>query len=481
MSTEVTSSKWASYSASISVPDGSHNLTISFSNDYSARKCDRNLRLDTVSVTSTAPPLQQGSGFEAESMSLPSSQGQAFSDSSASGGQGLLIWSNGTASRSITTGGAQGMTVRARGDQCDGSPQMAVAVDGQTVLSVAVSSSSWTDYSANTSIPSGNHTIAISFTNDYLSGCDRNLRLDKVSLASSAPPPAAGNPFAGTRFFIDPDSNARHQADAWRSSRPADAAQMDKIAGQPQADWFGDWSGDIQSAVAGRVSTIRAAGALPVLVAYDIPLRDCGGYSSGGATSPDAYRSWIRSFAAGLGSGPAAVILEPDALAGMDCLSSADQGTRLSLLADAVSVLSSHAGTAVYLDAGHSHWQSAAEMASRLRGAGVDQARGFSLNVSNTFTTSDERTYGDAISAQIGGKHFVIDTSRNGLGSNGEWCNPPGRALGDRPTASTGDPLADAYFWIKPPGESDGTCNGGPPAGEWWADYALGLAQRAAY
>src|SRR5262249_45874379 len=36
--------------------------------------------------------------IEAETMSLPSNQGQPFSDSSASGGQGLLIWSSGTAS-----------------------------------------------------------------------------------------------------------------------------------------------------------------------------------------------------------------------------------------------------------------------------------------------------------------------------------------------------------------------------------------------
>ena len=36
-----------------------------------------------------------------------------------------------------------------------------------------------------------------------------------------------------------------------------------------------------------------------------------------------------------------------------------------------------------------------------------------------------------------------------------------------------------ALLWIKQPGESDGTCNGGPNAGQWWADYALGLAQRA--
>jgi endoglucanase len=419
--------------------------------------------------------------FEAESMSLPPSQGQVVSDSSASGGQGLLIWSNGTASLTVSTGAVQALTVRARGDQCNGAPQMLAAVDGRTVLDQAVASSGWSDYSAAVSIPSGTHTMSIGFTNDYLSGCDRNLRLDRVSFSSAAPPPAVTNPFAGARFFIDPNSNARRQADAWRSSRPADAAQMDKIAGQPQADWFGDWSGDVQSAVAGRVATIRADGALPVLVAYDIPLRDCGSFSGGGAGSPDAYRTWIRSFAAGLGTGRSVVILEPDALAGMDCLSAADQQTRLALLSDAVSVLSSHPSTYVYIDAGNSRWHSAGEMASRLGSAGVGQAQGFSLNVSNTLTTGEERSYGDAISAAIGGKHFVIDTSRNGLGSNGEWCNPPGRALGDRPTASTGDAAADAYFWIKRPWESDGTCNGGPSAGTWWSEYALGLAQRAAY
>ncbi len=77
----------------------------------------------------------------------------------------------------------------------------------------------------------------------------------------------------------------------------------------------------------------------------------------------------------------------------------------------------------------------------------------------------------------------VIDTSRNGNGSatGGEWCNPAGRALGNTPSVSSGQPLIDAYLWIKAPGESDGTCNGGPSAGGWWADYALGLAQRAAY
>ncbi|MCW2873942.1 glycoside hydrolase family 6 protein, partial [Actinacidiphila oryziradicis] len=37
----------------------------------------------------------------------------------------------------------------------------------------------------------------------------------------------------------------------------------------------------------------------------------------------------------------------------------------------------------------------------------------------------------------------------------------------------------DAYLWVKRPGESDGSCRGAPPAGQWWSDYALRLARAA--
>jgi endoglucanase len=57
------------------------------------------------------------------------------------------------------------------------------------------------------------------------------------------------------------------------------------------------------------------------------------------------------------------------------------------------------------------------------------------------------------------------------------WCNPPGRALRNAPTTSTGDPLVDAFLRVKYPGESDGSCHqGDPPAGAWWPAYALALA-----
>src|SRR5262249_31161920 len=119
--------------------------------------------------------------------------------------------------------------------------------------------------------------------------------------------------------------------------------------------------------------------------------------------------------------------------------------------------------------------------APRLTSANIARADGFALNVSNFCDTASCQTYGDQLSSLVGGKHFIIDTSRNGLGPYGtEWCNPPGRALGPRPSTSTTDPLCDAYEWIKEPGSPDGACNGGPSYG-WWADSALGLCQRAAY
>jgi len=100
-------------------------------------------------------------------------------------------------------------------------------------------------------------------------------------------------------------------------------------------------------------------------------------------------------------------------------------------------------------------------------------------------------------------KHFVIDTSRNGqgrwippadhpAGDPQDWCNPPERGLGYRPTADTGQALVDAYLWVKIPGESDGECyrwTSGPldpvrgvedpAAGEWFGDMALELAHNA--
>ena len=293
---------------------------------------------------------------------------------------------------------------------------------------------------------------------------------------------ASVNALSGATFWVDPYSNAKQTANAWRTTRPADAVQMDKVGAGASAQWIGNWNANVQGDVDAAVTTVTRAGALPVFVAYNIPQRDCGGLS-GGTTTIDAYKSWITAFANGIGSRRAAVVLEPDALAAMDCLSAADQQTRLSLLNFAVQTLAAKGSITVYLDAGHPGWQSATTMASRLVGAGVAMAQGFSLNVSNFLSTHDNMSYGAQISSLVGGKHFVIDTGRNGLGPTADyqWCNPAGRALGTRPATQTGNVLVDAFLWIKTPGESDGACNGAPSAGTWMPEYALGLAQRAAY
>lgn len=291
------------------------------------------------------------------------------------------------------------------------------------------------------------------------------------------------NPMQGARLYVEPSSNAAMQAAAWRSTRPADAAQMDKIAAQPQAIWFGDWNPEPYQWVREVTQRIRSSGALPVYVLYNIPHRDCGLYSSGGASDAAAYARWISEVARGIGSGSAVVVLEPDAVAGMDCLPGDKQAERLKMISDAVATLKKSGSVSVYIDAGNARWHSAEVIGGRLAQAGVGNADGFALNVSNFLATEESMQYGDAVSRYVDGKHYVIDTSRNGAGPapNLDWCNPSGRALGSRPTTQTGHALADAFLWIKSPGESDGACNGGPDAGVWWADYALELARRAAW
>lgn len=283
----------------------------------------------------------------------------------------------------------------------------------------------------------------------------------------------------GSALYVDGNSAASKQVAAWRSSRPADAALLEQeVASKSSGVWFGDWNGDVRGDVARVMSDAARQRALPVLVAYNIPQRDCGLHSAGGASGADAYRTWIRQFAKGLARRPAIVILEPDALASTDCLSTAQRDERFSLLKFAVETLNAQ-DAFVYIDAGHAEWLSPADAAQRLVQAGVGLAEGFSLNVSNFVGNSANIAYGNAIARQTGGKHFVIDSSRNGAGSNGEWCNPSGRALGTRPTTTTAHELLDAFLWIKKPGESDGNCNGGPAAGQFWSEYALGLAQRS--
>jgi len=299
------------------------------------------------------------------------------------------------------------------------------------------------------------------------------------------PPPGPPNPLVGAKLFVDPDSLSMLRANQARKTDPQLGAKFDKIAQQPQALWMGGWNSNIFRAVEHFVSRARAADSVPVMIAYNIPLRDCGQYSKGGLKTLDEYKRWISDVAAGIGNDPAVVILEPDALGHFqECLSDQQKADRLAALNFGVRVLRSNPNTAVYLDIGHARWLPADQAIERLKLAGIEYANGFSVNTSNYVSTEENMEYAKKISAAVGEKHFVIDTSRNGAGPYEEaktpeesWCNPPGRKIGQAPTTETGEPLCDGFLWLKRPGESDGECRGGPKAGVWWESQAIELAE----
>ncbi len=262
-----------------------------------------------------------------------------------------------------------------------------------------------------------------------------------------------------------------------------DGDVLARQGGVPTAMWFGDWTPNVQAETNSYVADAARVSAVPILALYAIPQRDCGGFSAGGVGNASAYISWVRSAAAGIGNRLAVVVLEPDALASMDCLSAADQQTRFSIISQAVSILKANRNAYVYIDAGNPAWQTAGTMAQRLKAANIDAADGFSLNVSNYVSTARNQAYGDQISAQIGNKHYIIDTSRNGNTNvrSEDWCNATNAALGALPTTSTGNMRNDALLWVKIPWESDGTCNGGPEAGMVFWSFAAALARNAGW
>jgi endoglucanase len=389
------------------------------------------------------------------------------------------------------------------------------------------------------------------------------LVISAVALATALPAAVAGsqpNALAaidtGTAFYV-PKANhgAIEQIAALRAAGQFDdAALIDSMIETPQAVWFTKGTpAEVERGV--RATVKRAAGKqqVPVLVAYNIPFRDCAQFSAGGATTAAEYEAWIDAFAKGIGAATAVVLLEPDGLgiipwynpfADRDTWvtnpnyewcqpTEADAATaasdRFAMLNHAVDALEAQPNTLVYLDGTHSGWLGAGDAADRLIQAGVGDADGFFLNVSNyrldahlekygTWTAKcvafasnpaswgvghsewcasqyfpanpndfstwglTDQWYADNVESQTWWysedvlEHFVVDTSRNGRGpwtppasypDPQDWCNPPGRGLGAEATGDTGNDLIDAFLWVKIPGESDGECTRGlGPAGE---------------
>ncbi|MFK4087563.1 glycoside hydrolase family 6 protein [Kribbella sp. NPDC020789] len=300
------------------------------------------------------------------------------------------------------------------------------------------------------------------------------LVLVAIAFATGSTAHAATSP-----FYVDPGSSAAK----WVAANPGDSRTpmiRDRIAATPQGKWFTTTNtGTVRGEVDAYVGAAAAAGKVPILVVYNIPNRDCGGASSGGAPSHDAYRAWIDQVAAGVAGRPAAIVLEPDVLPIMTSCQSADQQnqTKASMAYAGKKLKSGSAQTKVYFDIGHSAWLTPADAAARLRAADIsNSADGISTNVSNYRSTADEVNFAKAVLNAVGDSRLraVIDTSRNGNGPLGsEWCDPAGRAIGTPSTDQTGDGQVAAFLWVKPPGESDGCI---APAGQFVPQRAYDLA-----
>ena len=353
--------------------------------------------------------------------------------------------------------------------------------------------------------------------------------------------PVGPNPFEGVQFFRNPDYAKQVMATA--AAHPEMAKQLEQVAAQPTAVWLDT------IAAAQKVSEVldvaaKQAGSdgkpvLTVFVVYDLPNRDCSAKASAGELSVEQNgeerykKEFIDKIAEQFAAHPEqriVAIIEPDSLPNLAtnlnvprCAQS-DQVYRRSI-AYAVSKLAAP-NTALYLDAAHAGWlgwegnrQKIAAIYKDVltQAGGADKIRGFATNVSNYNTVDggdgkklgaanpcpDEGTYirklNQALEAQgLGGKRFLIDTARGGRvvrSTWGNWCNIKDAGLGPRPQASPSE-LIDAYYWVKPPGESDGTTDkasprfdagclsadsmpGAPEAGKWFEAHFLEMVRHA--
>jgi endoglucanase len=302
----------------------------------------------------------------------------------------------------------------------------------------------------------------------------------------AARPHNVTNPLAGHRLYFDPLNPAAVAVrELAAAGNQADADRLAILAREPTAQWLTGSTDDI-STLTNIINDAAAAQTLATVVLYNLPQRDVGaGQSSGGAADTTAYLHWVETMARTIGDHAAIVIMEPDgvtAVADQHLTGQAAQA-RLATLRAGIQLLAKHPNTFVYLDAGNAGWQSPEAMVDPLKQAGVQQARGIAVNVSNFFSDAASTSYAEALAQRLGGTGIVIDTSRNGTGpsdmADRPWCNPPGRTIGQLPRINSTDGPVQAWLWIKRPGESDGACRPGePPAGQWWLHYALALVQQ---
>ena len=297
-----------------------------------------------------------------------------------------------------------------------------------------------------------------------------------LSLPAQAAPPskssAAGHALGtSTQLYVKKEDSAAHlQQVQLKKSDPQDAAAIAAVDATPQAVWLdGGSPGSVKGTVKNTMAQAKVTGTTPVFVAYNIPGRDCSQYSAGGAANTAAYEAWIDGIVQGIGTGKAAVLVEPDGLGLLpqtDCLVGhgvtvsdypfidADRFTQLNY---AVNALESDPNTSVYLDGTHSAWLNVGDISSRLIEAGVDHAQGFFLNASNYQYTANSEQYGTWISECIA----LLGADPATSCSNQYWNGGgPGTAIADLLGAWTGVALDNYGVWSDTSPDADHNTSG---------------------
>jgi cellulase/cellobiase CelA1 len=230
-----------------------------------------------------------------------------------------------------------------------------------------------------------------------------------------------------------------------------------------------------------------------IIVVYGLPNKDCEHFYSNKGTNTDAsaYETFLNQLNYIIKNRKVLYVLEPDALGLIaedgGCGEENGYEDNLEL---AIKELSKNDNAEIYLDVGF--WtlyksdslSKIAKIVKKLSNAGGN-VKGITLNTSNYRKTEEMSDLCDKFQKALGGSEdlrCVVDTSRNfnGAGSHDEWCNNKKGGIGKPPTSETGYKNIDYFLWIKPPGESDGTCDGkdrskdalkGPEAGEFFKEH----------
>jgi glucose/arabinose dehydrogenase len=186
----------SSISAASSFTSGSTTYEFVGWSDGGARA--HNITIPSADATLTAQYRPQV-WFEGETMSPTPNDGVAIriiAESGASGGNTLSYRKSPSyATAQYTAGAVDQITLRMRGDQCQGPPTAIVSIDSFPTRSIDVVPTTFTDFTlpldSGNGGAAGTHTVKVEFDNNLVdSTCDRNIYLDTISLRQvpDAPP-----------------------------------------------------------------------------------------------------------------------------------------------------------------------------------------------------------------------------------------------------------------------------------------------------